>query len=238
MPPIYPDLAWYSAISERRHFAGRCPHATVQRCPRYFNSLALLSDAKIVNQMPKVIYESAEAKWRMHDLAPATSETDSSISGADGDLSALSNFCPEVAFDAFRLFASTLIRLSTDPVDREIAEQFIREDPSLDGQDWRWSWGHIEPLHYSDCPLYSKLPGEGHVSQINFNAPVSGNVNVAGHSINSPAMNLSLAEILTKIEASGATPPEKDAAKSKLSAFLEHPVVAAVIGGLAGHVGG
>jgi hypothetical protein len=51
-------------------------------------------------------------------------------------------------------------------------------------------------------------------------------------------MSLSLAEVLTKIEASNVSVPEKEAAKSKLAEFLSHPVVAAIIGGLAGEIGG
>lgn len=44
-------------------------------------------------------------------------------------------------------------------------------------------------------------------------------------------------DLLTKIEQSAATPTEKAEAKSKLKAFLEHPLVVAVAGGLAGSLG-
>ena len=84
----------------------------------------------------------------------------------------------------------------------------------------------------------AKLYQEKSVSNITFNAPVSGNINVAGHSINAQAMSLSLTEMLSKIEASNVAAPEKEAAKSKLADFLSHPVVAAIVGGLASKVGG
>ena len=51
MRPIYPDLDWYGAISERKGLTGRCPFATVGRCPRYFESVALLSDAGITTKL-------------------------------------------------------------------------------------------------------------------------------------------------------------------------------------------
>ena len=76
------------------------------------------------------------------------------------------------------------------------------------------------------------------MSNITFNGPVTGYINVAGHSINAQAMSLSLTELLTKIEASNVTAPEKEAAKSKLAEFLLHPVVAAIAGGLASKIGG
>jgi hypothetical protein len=149
-----------------------------------------------------------------------------------------SNFCPEVAYDTFKLFGCTLIRASDDAVDRQIAEDLIEKDPAPAGKDWRWMWSYVEPLHYSDCPLYSKLSTETQVPNITFNGPVTGNINVAGHSISAPVMSLSLAELLTKIEASPAPVTEKEIAKSRLAEFLAHPIVAAVIGGLAGKVGG
>lgn len=231
MPSIYPDLEWYSTQSERKGLPGRCPHTSIDRCPRYFETVALLSDVKVTAPLPKELHDTALAKWREHELAPATGETEASISGG-----CYSNFCPEVAYDTFKLFASTLIRIN-DSIDRQIAERLIEKDPAPEGRDWRWSWSHVKPLHYSDCPLYAKLCQEKPVSNITFNGPVTGNINVAGYSITAPVMSVSLGELLTKIEASNVAAPEKEAAKSKLAEFLSHPVVAAIIGGLAGKLG-
>lgn len=236
MPPVYPDLEWYSSQSERKGLLGRCPHGSIHRCPRYFESVALLSDVGITTKMSKELHDATLAKWRAHELAPATAESETSISG-DRNPSCYSNLCPEVAYDTFQLFGSTLIRIGDD-IDRQIAERAIAEDPAPEGKDWRRSWSHVEPLHFSDCPLYAKLHQEKSVSNITFNGPVTGNINVAGHSINAQAMSLSLAELLTKIEASNVAAPEKEAAKSKLAEFLAHPVVAAIVGGLAGKIGG
>lgn len=44
-------------------------------------------------------------------------------------------------------------------------------------------------------------------------------------------------DLVSKIEKSDATPAEKAEAKSRLSAFLEHPLVTAVAGGLAASLG-
>jgi len=235
MPIIYPDLAWYSPQSERKGLPGRCPYTSIHRCPRYFESVALLSDVKVTAPLPKEVYDTVRAKWQAHELAPATGETATSVSGG-GAPNCYANFCPEVAYDTFKLFASSLIRIN-DSIDREIAERVIREDPTPDEKDWRWSWSSVEPLHYTDCALYAKLHQEKRMSNITFNGPVTGNINVAGHSISATVMSLSMTELIAKIEASSISAPEKEAAKSKLAEFLAHPVLAAVIGGLTGTIG-
>lgn len=235
MPPIYPDLAWYSVQSERKALPGRCPFANVHKCPRYFESVALLSDVGTTDRMPKEIHDTAQAKWHNHELAPASGETAASISGGAVP-NCYANFCPEVAFDTFRLFSNLFIRI-VDPIDRSEAEKVIKEDPAPPGKDWRWVWSHVEPLHFSDCSYYSILHQEKPLSHITFNGPVTGNINVAGHTISAPVMSLSIADLLAKIDASDIAPVEKEAAKSKLAEFLSHPVIAAIIGGLAGKIG-
>lgn len=236
MPPIHPDIEWYSSVSERKGLPGRCPYASIHRCPRYFESVALLSDAGITTRLSKDVHDATLAKWLAHELAPATSETAASISGGK-DPHCYSNFCPEVAYDTFKLFGTTLIHKTDDPVDRQIAEANIKEDPAPQGKYWRWTWSHVEPLHYSDCPMYAKLHQERAMANITFTGPVSGNINVAGHSISAPVLSLSFGDVLARIESSSATPAQKEAAKSKLAEFLSHPVIAAVVGGLAGSVG-
>lgn len=233
MSTIYPDIEWYAGISEKKRITARCPNATIHRCPRYFESITLLADAGITTRIRKATHDAVLAKWESHELWPVTGETATSISGGE-NLNCFSNFCPEVAFDIFKLFASTLIDFSCS-LDRENRERQLEREGMPTGKDWRMRWEHIEPMHYSVCPIYSKLPQEKKMSDINFHGPITGQVNVAGESVNSPSlMNLSVGDILTKIESSDASPEQKAAAKSKLSEFLTHPVVAAVVGGLAG----
>ena len=237
MTPIYPDLDWYVAVSERKAVTARCPYATIHRCPRYFESVALLSDSGITATLPAATHETALAKWQPHELWPATAETATSISGGQPP-NCFSNFCPEVAFDTFKLFASSLIRFS-DEIDRDIRYRKLQQEGQSATRDWRWDWEHIGPMHYSECPIYSKIPQEKQVAQINnFHGPITGQLNVAGQSINSPVLSLTVGDILARVEASNATNEEKEAAKSKLSQFLTHPVVAAIVGGLTSRIGG
>ena len=235
MPILYPDLQWYSLQSERKGLPGRCPYTSVHLCPRYFETYAVLSMVGTTVPLQKAIHDEAQAKWENHELSSSSAETVPSISGGE-DPNCYSNFCPEVAYDTFKLFASNLIRIN-DSIDRQIAENLIEKDPAPDGKDWRYMWSHVEPLHYSDCPLYARLHKEKPMSNITFHGPVSGNINVAGYSVNAPVMSLSIRDLIAKIDASNVDTHKKEEAKSKLSEFLNHPVVAAIIGGLAGHIG-
>lgn len=75
------------------------------------------------------------------------------------------------------------------------------------------------------------------MNNVTVNGNVNGQFNVAGESISSHVSQLSLAELSSKIEAADAPPSEKASAKSKIHELLNHPVVAAIVGGLAGNIG-
>lgn len=137
MIPIYPDIEWYAAVSERKHITARCPNATVNRCPRYFESVSLLADAGITTKLSRTTHDAVLAKWESHELWPVTGETATSISGG-AKLSCFSNFCPEASFDTFKLFASTLIDFY-DSLDRANREQQLEREGMPTGKDWRWN---------------------------------------------------------------------------------------------------
>lgn len=236
MRDIFPDATWYSRQSERKKLSGRCPYASIHRCPRNFESVALLSDTGTTSRMPQDLHDAVLEKWKQHDLTPSIAESGASISGGNIP-NCYSNFCPETSFDTFGLFATTLIRL-TDSIDRNNVEQLIKADPRPTGRDWRWTWSHVSPLHYSDCAMYSLLHQEKPMANLTFNAPVTGNVNIAGHTISSPTMSLTISELIEKIDASTASPQEKEEAKSKLGEFFAHPTVASVVGGIFGGIVG
>lgn len=234
MTHINPDLRWYASISERKGISTRCPHATVHRCHRYFESLSLLSEQGITTKMPQELHGQLLKKWESHELWAATGEDATSISGGKVP-NCFSKFCPEVAFDTFKLFASTVIRFY-DELDSDFRHEQLANENCASG-DWRWNYEHVEPLHYSDCPIYSKIPKEKVMPQITIHGNVNGQLNVGGESVNSPVFQLSLAELISKIEAADVPPSEKAAARSKLQELLAHPVVAAIVGGLAGRIG-
>ena len=105
MTYIYPDINWYTVISEQKNVQPRCPYANAHRCYRYYASLYLLGEANITTKMKEEEIKELESFWTKSDLLPALAEHDTGISGPDGRTTGFSNFCPEVSDDIFGLFA-------------------------------------------------------------------------------------------------------------------------------------
>jgi hypothetical protein len=232
---VYPDLDWYASVGERKGMRARCPYASINRCPRYFESVSLLGEKGIASKMPASRHDEALRMWEGHELWPATGETATTIAGGETP-TIFFNFCPEVMFDTFKLFASTVIRFY-DGTDREIRERALTAEGAAFEKDWRWHYERVEPMHYSECPLYSKLLKEKTVPNVTIHGGVTGQVNIAGETVSGPILHLSLGELLEQIEASDVSPAEKAAATSKFKEFLAHPLVAAIVGGLVGEAG-
>lgn len=151
---IYPDLDWYTCLSKAKNVPPRCPYANVHRCPRYYHSLYLLGDSGITTKMkPEKIIE-LDAIWEKTDILPVVDEHDTSISGYNDQKSGFSNFCPEISFDVFGLFADYLYRYA-DEIDTSVAHSRLAKEGYV--KDWRWQWASITPLHYLKCSVYSQL---------------------------------------------------------------------------------
>ena len=153
-----PDLKWYMGISKRKGLVPRCPFASLDRCPRFYQSVSLLGEAgstKIDPDEDKRLFE----KWRSSDLWPVTGEQESSTLGPEGKPKDFWNFCPEVSFERFGLFASDLDEyddeIHVEQAHSRLAQKGARPD------DPRWHWWRVVPAHYSECPLYSLLAGGG-----------------------------------------------------------------------------
>ena len=151
---VLPNLDWYLGVSNRLQLSPRCPYASVYRCPRFFQSLSLLGDAGSTRIDP---YEDDRLKqsWEKTDIWPVTAEQATSISGPGDEIRHFARFCPEVSFDHFGLFATELHKYA-DEIDVGSAHQILLREQAL-SDDWRWSWSHIEPMHYTECALYSLL---------------------------------------------------------------------------------
>lgn len=156
MEHIYPDMNWNISRSHDKSLAIRCPHANMYRCPRYYESYALLGKSGITTTLDPDTDMELLAKWKKTNLWPALAEQATSISGSDGKKSQFSNFCPEVAFDTFGLFASSLCRYANE-ADRENVVNQLLGDKRTSAKDWHHEWASLSPMHYSECPLYSQL---------------------------------------------------------------------------------
>lgn len=149
-----PNKDWYSRISREQGVGIHCPFATVESCPRYFESLSLLEDTGATS-MAREEVERLKKKWRSSDLWPRIGEQGTSVFKSGDRLSFISNFCPEVAFERFGIFCSGLSTY-TDEFDREGAYQWLKRQGASEN-DPRWTWQRVEPLHFTACKHYSVL---------------------------------------------------------------------------------
>jgi hypothetical protein len=150
-----PTIDWYLDVSRRRKVTPRCPHASVERCPRYYQSLSLLQAAGFTEIEPE---ENARLldSWKKTDLWPRLLEDSTSV-GRGGD--SFSYFCPEVSHQIHGYFASDYGR-DADDIDRESRYRMLKAK-GVARDSWRWSWAYLRPLHFTECSLYSPLTHGG-----------------------------------------------------------------------------
>lgn len=161
IPAENPDIDWYLSISTARGVTPRCPFASVERCPRYYQSLSLLGEAGST-KIPSAEDDRLKAFWEKSDLWPRTDEQATSISGSDRSKS-FSEFCPEVMHDRFGVFVKGLGTYGDD-LDREPAFRQLTQQ-GIPATHWRWIWEWLKPLHFTECPLYSPLNHGGSTPQ-------------------------------------------------------------------------
>ncbi len=150
-----PDFAWYAAESKRLGLKSpRCPFQNVNVCPRYFYSLSLLGDHGCT-KIERAEDDRLVAFWKDSPLAPKTGEQETRVTYTETKRYSYHNFCPEVAHERFRLFATGLYSYATVE-DAELARgRLAKEGVPGDHSDYYWS--AITPQHYAECPLYSQL---------------------------------------------------------------------------------
>lgn len=154
MNEAIPDIAWYVAKSQGLGMLPRCPFASTERCPRYYQSLSLLDSAGITPVDSKED-KRLLSKWKRHPLWPKTMEQTTGIGSIESGPVHYSNFCPEVTGERFNVFAGYLARYA-DEIDKDLAHWRLgRENAPLNHP--RWNWQSVSPQHYAECPLYSSL---------------------------------------------------------------------------------
>ena len=104
---IQPTLKWYKAKSRDADGHSRCPFV-FQRCPRFYESVSLLGKAGFTTTLQRDRDDQLSAIWQRSDLWPRVREQAASIMGPVDDPHYLINFCPEVLYERFNLFATAL----------------------------------------------------------------------------------------------------------------------------------
>ena len=159
METVQPTLKWYQERSRIAAGPPRCPFASVQRCPRYYQGISLLGEAQVTTAIPADEDRRLLAAWRRSDLWPRIHEQSTSIVGRTEDPRHFMNFCPETLFDRFGLFVSDLHGYA-DEIDVDVAHSTLKAC-NVPPSDWQWTWAAAKPMHYTDCPLYSPLTESG-----------------------------------------------------------------------------
>lgn len=150
---VEPNIEWYLRTSLERGVEPRCPFATVERCPRYLASLALLEHMGHTS-ISDDEYQKLHKKWENSELIPRIAEQDTAVSGSPHS-KCMSNYCPEVSFESFGVFASLLCEHG-DEIDKEVAFSRLGK-ANVPAESWKWRWAALKPMHYTECPLYSPL---------------------------------------------------------------------------------
>jgi len=154
MDTTIPNIDWCRKISISLNVSTRCPFATVNSCPRFYQSLSLSgsSEHTKISQKKDLLLQK---KWEKSELWPLVPDQASSVFGSKKRQQSYSKFCPEVSFDSFGYFASELYSYS-DEQDLEYGTKMAIRG-KISSEHWKYNWSHVTKMHYTDCPLYSPL---------------------------------------------------------------------------------
>jgi len=152
---IPPDISWATNESVRKGIPLRCPFASVDLCPRYYLSTAMLGVSGVTTKIEESDDKRLLAKWEKHPCWPRTMEQEPGVFSRDSDPRSFHHFCPEVMYDTFGVFA-TSVSSYPDELDRDLAHESLGKR-NVKGSHWRWRWAALTKMHYSECPLYAPL---------------------------------------------------------------------------------
>ena len=154
MPIIIPDSSWYESKSAERNTPASCPYANVHKCPRYYASIYMLGEARIITSISDDKKTSLDAFWASSELLPVIAEEETYMRGIQGNWSVFSNFCPEVTFAYLNYYARCLAK-NVDGIDRDCGRRIAEREKNP--RDWRYEWGFMSPCHFSECSFYNKV---------------------------------------------------------------------------------
>lgn len=150
-----PNIEWYVDISKKNGTTPRCPFATIQRCPRYYQSLSLLGRIGTNTSINPKVDKRILRKWQKTHFWPQVAEQETGITGSEGKPRGYRHFCPEVVYDNFGYFADSLHDF-IDEIDMDGASRRLKTI-NAEKNDWRWHFMSLNPIHFTECYLYLLL---------------------------------------------------------------------------------
>lgn len=154
MPITIPDSYWYRNKSVETDAPFLCPYANVHKCHRYYSSVFMLGEIKMITSISDDKKEALDSFWKESKLLPVIAEDDTGICGSEREFTSFSNFCPEVSFTYFRYYASYLSKYA-DEIDRDCGHRIAAKENIKN--DWRYEWASISACHFLDCTAYSQV---------------------------------------------------------------------------------
>ncbi len=152
------DDNWYFEKSRKLKLPPHCPFASPHLCPRYYESIKILQEVKLIVGISPEKDKELKEKWENSPLSPCIAEETPSIGYTEKPwrkISSVSHFCPEVAYNVFGVFATSLSWYTSEE-DREFAYRYLREI-GADELDWRWEYLGVWHIHYTECKEYCLL---------------------------------------------------------------------------------
>jgi len=150
MPRQDASFDWYSKRSREHGLPPRCPIASAELCPRYYESFALLGRAGIATKIRDGRAAALERKWK--PFQSIVSEEVPTVTRSGEKPWSIHHFCPEVSYEIYGYFASDLHRFA-DEADRETAYERYERDGIVNQFDA--GWASAIPRHYTECREYS-----------------------------------------------------------------------------------
>lgn len=156
MNGINPDLEWYSEKSSVKNVAVRCSYANVHKCYKYYASLYLLGGLNVASRIQSEKVAELDEYWAESGLIPVLEEFETTVTYDErNSLASVRNFCPEVSYDFYGLFADYMHKY-VDDIDKSVVQKRLARESLT--SNWHWSWMSVSPKHYTECKEYFQLP--------------------------------------------------------------------------------
>lgn len=155
MQRIVPDKIWWEKERNNRNASSICPYASSHRCPRYYDSIVLLSRSNIIAGMATEKEKELDEFWERTNFSSLCDEEVPAVTTKEfGGLSSVSNFCPEVSFKYLHYYADHMHKY-VDEIDQDTGRR-IAEKHNLEN-DWKYIWMSVEPKFYLDCDVFESV---------------------------------------------------------------------------------
>ncbi|WP_259468998.1 hypothetical protein [Salmonella enterica] len=155
MQRIVPDKIWWEKECNNRNASSICPYASSHRCPRYYDSIVLLSRSNMIAGMAPEKEKELNEFWERTNFSSLCDEEVPAVTTKEfGGLSSVSNFCPEVSFKYLSYYADHMHKY-VDDIDQDTGRRIAEKD-NLEN-DWKYTWMSVEPKFYLDCDVFESV---------------------------------------------------------------------------------